>query len=116
MALKAKWGKTPHPTNTRESVRAMDVVGKENTTNPLTGIIVAKNASHRAERPTMLNATGKMLVLANAATWGVDEKGSMRNHSFGIAVAKSASFRMEKRMKFGVIGEMVSRENLKKVW
>jgi len=104
--------KTPHPMNTRENVRAMDVVGKGNTTNPLTGIVVVKNASHQTERPMMLNATEKMLVLANAATLGVAEKGSMRNHSLGIAVAKSASFRMEKHMKLGVIGEMDSRGNL----
>jgi len=100
--------------DSRENVRVSDVAGKENTTNPLTGIVVAKNASHQMERPMMMNATEKMLVLANAATLGVAEKGSMKNHSLGIAVAKSASFRMEKHMKLGVIGGMDKRGNLKR--
>jgi len=104
--------------NTRENVRALDVAGKENTTNPSTGIVVVKNASHQTERPMMMNATEKMLVLANAATLGAAEKGSMRNHSLGIAVARSALFRMEKRMKLGVIGGMDTRGNVstKKAW
>ena len=104
--------------NIGENAQGLDVAGKGNMTNLSTGIVVAKNASHQMERPMMMNATVKMLVLANAATLGVAEKGSMKNPFLGIAAVKSVSFRMEKPMKLGVIGGMDTRGNLrmKRAW
>jgi len=100
--------------DTRVNVRVWNAVGKENTTNHLNGTVVARNASHHMERPMMMNAIEKMLVLANAATLGAAEKGSMKYHSLGTVVAKNASFRMEKRMRLNVTGGAVTNGNLKR--
>jgi len=99
--------------NIWENVQGLDVAGKGNMKNPLSGIVVAKSASHHTGKPMMMNVTAEMLALENAAILDVAGKGSMKNPSHGIAAVKSALSQMEKLMKLGVTGGMAIREKLR---